>query len=70
MIAAFAIGVGNTDQFYARQFRQYPGVVRAHHADADNANPQGAVAAHFLSLTHTRKAPLLPRSRPYWFSVA
>jgi hypothetical protein len=33
-------------------------VVRAHHADADNANSQSAVAVHFLSFTHHPKSPL------------
>ncbi len=39
-LAPLAVGIGNADQFYPRQFGQDAGMVTAHHAYADNADAQ------------------------------
>jgi hypothetical protein len=38
LIAAVTIGVGDADQPYSWKFRQNPGVITAHDADADHAD--------------------------------
>ena len=58
VLALLAVGIDDTDQLDAGQFRQHPRMVRAHHADADDADPQCAVRAWLCRLTH--KGPLTP----------
>ena len=67
-IAALAVRIGDADQLDARQLGEHAGVVRTHHADADDADAQYFVGAHFLSLTHDPMRPLVTRSRPHGLS--
>ena len=62
-LAAFAVGIGDADQFHTRQFGQHTGMVAAHDAHAHNTDTQ-RISAHFLGITHDAKSPLLPRSQP------
>jgi hypothetical protein len=62
--AALAIGISDANQLDAGQLGKHASVVRAHDADADNADTQRAVPVHFLRLTHDPKRPLLPRADP------
>ena len=60
-LAALAVGIGDADQFYARQFGQDAGMVAAHHAYADNADAQ-RIPGKFRSITH--KPPRYPEPTP------
>ena len=60
VLARLAVGIDDADQLDAGQFRQHPRMVRAHHADADHADPQCAVRAAFSASLMTRKVPKQP----------
>jgi hypothetical protein len=59
-LAAFPIRIGNADQLHPRHVRKNPGMIAAHHPDANHADAQGAFAAQSLSLSHDPKAPHYP----------
>ena len=63
VLARLAVGIDDADQLDAGQFRQHPRMVRAHHADADHADPQCAVRACLCRLTHER-SPIDPDAPP------
>ncbi len=61
-IGLLAVGIGDADEFGARQAGEHAGVVAAHHADADHADTQGTLRARICRLRHYRKAPLAARA--------
>ena len=57
VLARLAVGIDDAGQLDARQFRQHPRMVRPHDADADHADPQGAVRTCLCRITHDSKGP-------------
>ncbi len=56
-LALLAVGIDHPDQFDAGKFRQHARMVRAHDANANNADAQVAVCGQFDCLTHNPRAP-------------
>ena len=47
-----AVGIGDADEFGARQPRQHSGMIAAHHADANHADTQRRLRIRFYRLRH------------------
>ena len=47
-----AVGIGDADEFGPRQPREHPGMIAAHHADADDADTQRRPRIRFYRLHH------------------
>ena len=62
-IGLLAVGIGDADQFGARQSGKHAGMVAAHDADADDAHTQRTLRARCCSLHHVSMVSPRPSTK-------